>query len=91
MALIAFRELSGRDLARAYESAVGSTISYGTLYTTLRRMSEKGWVKCRDDEDQDGRIRFFELSTGGREVLREAREHFEGLARFGSLLRPASS
>src|SRR5688572_3629429 len=66
-------ELAGREVAKQFKATHGRTISYGTLYTTLRRLKEQQWVRTRDDEDQDGRIRFFSLDPRGRGALNEAR------------------
>jgi len=59
------REISGRDLAKRYQHETGKVISYGTLYTTLKRLKDGGWVESRDDEDADGRVRFFKLTGPG--------------------------
>ena len=58
-------EISGREVAKAYKQETGSTISYGTLYTTLRRLKEAGWVDSRDDGEGDARVRFFKISGPG--------------------------
>jgi DNA-binding PadR family transcriptional regulator len=83
LALLGPSEISGRDLAKLYESETGSTISYGTLYTTLRRMKETGWVAVREDQDEDGRVRFFSITNGGKATLRNARSHYGSMAAFG--------
>lgn len=63
------REVSGRDLAKRYDEENGSSISFGTLYTTMRRLKEAGWVEARDDGEGDGRVRFFKMSGAGARVL----------------------
>lgn len=63
------REHSGRNLAERYREHTGKSISWGTLYTAMRRLKESGWVDVRDDEDEDGRIRFFKLSSAGARAL----------------------
>ena len=40
-------ERTGRQIAKEYERAMRSSISYGTLYPTLRRLADSGWVKSR--------------------------------------------
>lgn len=84
LALVAPREQSGRDVARLYREETGSTVSYGTLYTTFRRLKEQGWVSSRDDEDEDGRVRFFRISALGQRALREGRAFYAGLSTFGA-------
>jgi hypothetical protein len=81
--LSAHGELSGRAIAKKFKEESRRTLSYGTLYTTLRRMKQEGWVKSRDDKDEDGRICFFELDFPGMGALRRARAHYAALASFG--------
>lgn len=83
LTLVAVEEMAGRDVAEAYHESTGETISYGTLYTTFRRMHERGWVKVRDDEDQDGRVRYFKIDADGRRALAEGRESYAEIAAFG--------
>jgi len=68
-------ELAGREVAKQFKAETGKTISYGTLYTTLRRLKEQGWVSTRDDEDEDGRVRFFSLDPRGKAGLNFARKY----------------
>lgn len=82
MALIAGGEMSGREIAKSFEEETGKPISYGTLYTTLRRLSERGLVNTRDDNDEDGRVRFFDLTGAGKQSLRAARSAYSALAKF---------
>ena len=77
-------EISGREVAKAYQKETGSAISYGTLYTTLRRLKEAGWVESRDDGEGDARVRFFKISGPGLKAraklyaLRDAQNEFVG-------------
>jgi DNA-binding PadR family transcriptional regulator len=83
LALVAHQERSGREAAKLYEQEIGKSISYGTLYTTFRRLIESGWVKARDDEDEDGRVRFFRIDVDGRKALADGRDYYAGIASFG--------
>lgn len=76
-------ERSGRDVAQLFKKETGRTISYGTLYTTFRRLREWGWVTVRDDGDEDGRVRWFRITASGSKAMDRAREQFRGLAEFG--------
>jgi DNA-binding PadR family transcriptional regulator len=76
-------ERSGREVAKLYQEQAGSAISYGTLYTTLGRLRDEGWVTVRDDADQDGRVRFFKLSGKGVKALHRGREFFRDQTEFG--------
>jgi DNA-binding PadR family transcriptional regulator len=83
MALVESEELSGREVAKRYEKETNKRISYGTLYTTFRRLKESGWVEARESSDDDGRVRYFRLTGAGIRVLRDARRHHTRLAHFG--------
>lgn len=68
------RERSGREVAQLYTKEQGKGISYGTLYSALRRLVETGWLETRDGEDEDGRIRYFKLTGPGIKALPHARQ-----------------
>ena len=74
--VLTIKERTGREIADAYRKSVGRRISYGTLYTTLRRMKEAGWIAVRDDEDQDGRLKWFRILGAGARALQRARAPF---------------
>lgn len=82
LALVAPRERSGREVAKLYRQETGRGISYGTLYTTFRRMREAGWVKVRDEES-DGRVRYFRITAAGALALHHSRENYAELSNFG--------
>ncbi len=83
LALVAFDELAGREVAKRFEKETGRSIAYGTLYSTFRRLKEDGLVTVRDAQDEDGRIRFFHITHNGKAALNEARNHRQSLATFG--------
>ena len=91
MALVAARELVGREVARRFERETGHQISYGTLYTAFRRLNEAGWVTTRDDEDGDGRLRYFKLTGRGAQALAEARIRYRELGGFAQQGKGATS
>lgn len=67
------REVNGRDLAKRYESETGKSISYGTLYTTMTRLKNAGWVDAREAEEGDRRVRLFKLSGTAQAALPKLR------------------
>jgi DNA-binding PadR family transcriptional regulator len=75
-------ERSGREVAKLFRKATGRAISYGTLYTTFRRLREWGWITVRDDEDGDGRVRWFRITRPGARAVNAARERYRELAAF---------
>lgn len=82
LALVA-TERSGREAAKKFKAVEGRPMSYGTLYTTFRRLKEAGWVTMRDDADADGRVRYFKITGRGVDALERARRYHERLATFG--------
>lgn len=91
LALVAVRERAGREVARLYRDESGRSISYGTLYTTFRRLKDSRWVTTRDDQSVDGRVRYFRITAKGAAALQAAREHHVALANFGLQARGATS
>ena len=83
LSLVASEECSGREVAKLYKKEAGKSISYGTLYTTFRRLKEEGWVTVRDAEDEDGRVRYFRIAAPGVRALEAGRAYYVGLGRFG--------
>ena len=83
LTVIGGSEWSGRDVAIRYKDKFSKDISYGSVYVTLGRMKEKGWVDVRDDEDEDGRVRFFRLLGPGERALAQGVENFGLLASLG--------
>lgn len=83
MALVAGRERTGREVAKAYKEETGKSISYGTLYTTFRRLKTRKWVDVRESSDEDGRLRYFILIAEGERALKDSRDRFATLATFG--------
>lgn len=83
LVLVSGPELSGRDVAKRFTVETGKAMSYGTLYTTFRRLRDEGWVSVRDDHDADGRVRYFQITGTGRRAVAAARSHYGRLASFG--------
>src|SRR5437870_1983422 len=54
----------------------------GTLYGTLQRLMESGWVEETDGPgDEDERRRYYRLTRSGREALRAEVARLEALVR----------
>ena len=55
----------------------------GTLYGTLQRLMESGWVEETDGpgNEPDERRRYYRLSRSGRQALRAEVERLEALVR----------
>lgn len=76
-------ERNGREVAKLFKKETGKTISYGTLYTTFRRLKEAGWVTAQDRPTEDGRERLFRISGAGAQALERGRGYYQQLASFG--------
>jgi DNA-binding PadR family transcriptional regulator len=79
-------ERTGREVARLYGREAGEQISFATLYSALRRMRTRGWVRMRADPDLDSRLRLFVATADGAEELERARDQYATLAAFGAEL-----
>jgi DNA-binding PadR family transcriptional regulator len=87
--VLLFAERTGRDLSRLYLKETGRRISYGTLYTTLGRLKDAGFVRVtREAEDADGRLRYFRITSQGATAAAAKREKYRDMASLGSRLRP---
>ena len=67
------REAYGMSIRREIEERTGRGVAIGAVYSTLERLTEKGYVKTvapPAGDDRDGRPRrFFELTRGGVDAL----------------------
>jgi DNA-binding PadR family transcriptional regulator len=74
----------GASVRRAIEERAGRTIAIGAVYTTLRRLEQKGLVRSRigDPTPERGgrRRRHFELLPAGARVLRQTHDAYLGMA-----------
>jgi len=82
----AVSERTGLELADEFEARTGERINEGTLYSTLRRLSGGGWLRVREGQDIDGRLRWYRISAKGWTALQEAYAHHD---RMRELLGPA--
>ena len=76
-------ERSGQEVARLYGQQTGEQIPHGTLYSSLRRLRERGWVRMRSDRELDPRVRLFLATKEGADELERARGHYAELSIFG--------
>jgi len=67
----------GMSIRREIEANSERHVAIGSVYTTLERLRDKGFVQDREGDtspERDGRARkFFDLTPQGVEVLEEAR------------------
>lgn len=82
LAVMGASEMTGRTIRTEYEKEFGQ-MNYGTLYTTLRRLRDVGFVHARDGNDGDGRVRLFTATENGRLAVERSRAFYRDLALVG--------
>ena len=83
-------ERSGTEIRARFNAESKKQISIGSLYPTLARMRERGWVKVRNSKDRDGRIRLFHITSEGRRLYNEVRANYAKMAAFPDAAVPSS-
>ena len=77
-------EAYGASVRREIEEHAGRSIAIGAVYTTLRRLEQKGLVRSRigDPTPERGgrRRRHFELMPLGARVLKQTHDAYLGMA-----------
>lgn len=98
--LVALAEgpLHGYGLKKAVEEESGGAMRVGpaTLYRTLDRLAEKGWIEETPDapvpeEEDDERRRYYRLTPDGLTVLRGETERLAHLVRRARGAVPAGT
>jgi PadR family transcriptional regulator PadR len=82
LALVDERDLHGYDIARLIEQRSRGTLTFtlASLYATLYRLEERGWIRGRWVERAgQRRRRYYRITESGRKVLAVQREDW---ARF---------
>jgi DNA-binding PadR family transcriptional regulator len=74
----------GYAIRTAVEERTGGALRLwpATLYGTIRRLAEEGWIEELGEEpepDADARRRYYALTRTGRDVLRAETERLESL------------
>jgi transcriptional regulator len=80
LALLEGRPRHGYEIGKLIEARSGGKLTFAlpTLYPTLLRLENRGWIKGRWVEKSGERRRcFYRLTPEGRRVLREQRQTWE--------------
>lgn len=80
LALLEARPRHGYEIGKLIEARSGGKLTFAlpTLYPTLLRLENRGWIKGRWVEKAGQRRRcFYKLTPEGRRVLREQRQTWE--------------
>jgi PadR family transcriptional regulator, regulatory protein PadR len=82
LALLEGRARHGYEIGKLIEARSGGKLTFAlpTLYPTLLRLENRGWIKGRWVEKAGERRRcFYRLTPEGRRVLREQRQTWESV------------
>jgi DNA-binding PadR family transcriptional regulator len=76
-------------MRQARELSDGSfQIGPATLYTTIQRLLESGWIEeAPGPENSDSRRRYYALTLGGNSVLKTELDRMEALVRKSKAMR----
>jgi PadR family transcriptional regulator PadR len=78
LAALEARELYGLSIIDSIKETTGQSLSLGSLYTTLHRMEQKGFVTSRWGESidarQGARRRYYQITALGQQALTETRQ-----------------
>ena len=79
LALVDERDLHGYDIARQIEERSGGTLKFtlASLYETLYRLEERGWIRGRwVERSGQRRRRYYRITEPGRRILSAQREEW---------------
>ncbi len=101
MLILADHDAHGYLIMQEVKERTGGAVRMGpgTLYTTLKRLRDRGWITEVDSPaepppDNDERRRYYHLADRGRAVLRAETQRLARLVRYAQevgLLQPPSS
>jgi PadR family transcriptional regulator, regulatory protein PadR len=81
--LYALGPLHGYGIARRIEQVSGQALllNQGTIYASLVRLLQKGWITAAWGSSENNRkAKFYSLTARGRKQLREETENWERMA-----------
>jgi PadR family transcriptional regulator PadR len=81
--LVAVGENHGYGIARRIEQVSGDQVllNQGTIYASLVRLQQRGWISARwGTSENNRRARFYSITKRGRKQLAEDTEHWRRLA-----------
>ena len=75
--------LHGYGVARRIEQVSGNAIllNQGTIYASLVRLQERGWIRAEwGVSDNNRRAKFYSITGAGKRRVRQDRSHWERLS-----------
>jgi PadR family transcriptional regulator, regulatory protein PadR len=75
--------LHGYGIARRIEQLSEDAIllNQGTIYASLVRLQQRGWIKAEwGTSDNNRRAKFYTITKAGKRQMKEDRSHWERLA-----------
>ena len=89
---LSFGPTHGQGIAKTIQHSSNGTllVEHGSLYPTLQRMEDKGWISAKwGTSDNNRRARFYTLTRTGRNQLAKEQTAWEQLvAAVGLVLAP---
>ncbi len=89
LSLIQQRDLYGYELTRIIRNLSKGTyeMSEGTLYAALKRMERKNWISSYWKTTENGRRKYYHITTDGKTELKHKKENWEWM---NDLIRKSS-
>jgi DNA-binding PadR family transcriptional regulator len=78
LALLKKGKMPGTELAQAYETRTLRKVTFGTLYTTLKRLETRKLIESSEGTD-DRREKYYKLSKTGKEALKRSKDFYAEL------------
>lgn len=72
-------KLTGRRIAQGVRLLSKSQISYGSLYTTLTRLDQRGLLLKKKPGGFDSRVNIYTLTKNGAKAIRDTRKEYRRL------------
>ncbi len=82
-------ERHGAAIAAEVEAATGGTTRLlpGALYRYLKQMTVDGWIVEHEAEDDDGRRKYYRLTSWGRRIAQAEAQRLEAVVRLARARR----
>lgn len=87
--VLAREPMHGWGVAKRIEQRSGDVlqVNQGSIYPALYRLADRGWVRSRLGESDEGRpVKIYELTAAGKRQLAEERESWTALSRAVNLV-----
>ncbi|MBR3118064.1 MAG: helix-turn-helix transcriptional regulator [Oceanobacillus sp.] len=79
LSLISQRDLYGYEITKILKRLSGDAydMSEGTLYSALKRLERKQWIKSYWSDTENGRRKYYHLTKTGRKQLQQKQRNWK--------------